>query len=134
MILLRVNQDEVEGYWVNVNRFIPLKGGSYIELPGKIRNTGAVLNIKNKDEKCLTWCVIASKHPAKDHGDQISNYEKYINEINDKGITYPVTYKDYNKYEKQNNVKLNVYGVDEKFEIYPIRLNEEDPQNAINIL
>ena len=37
-------------------------GGSYIELPDYIKNKKACVNIKNTDEKCFKWAILASKH------------------------------------------------------------------------
>ena len=37
-------------------------GGSYIELPEFIKNKRACVNIKNDDEKCFKWSILASKH------------------------------------------------------------------------
>ena len=39
-----------------------LIGGSYIELPDYIKNKKACVNIKNNDEKCFKWAILASKH------------------------------------------------------------------------
>ena len=33
-----------------------------------------------------------------------------INELNYDGISFPVTQKQYNKIEMQNNIKINVFG------------------------
>ena len=38
--------------------FDPLRSTSYIPLPTCIQNKKAVINIKNKDEKCFLWSVI----------------------------------------------------------------------------
>ena len=35
-----------------------------------------ILNIHNTDNKCLLWCLLALLHPAKDHPNIVSNYNK----------------------------------------------------------
>lgn len=45
--------------------YSPLSGSSYIPLPKTLAdNKGSILNIKNMDEKCALWCLLASMHPA----------------------------------------------------------------------
>ena len=39
----------------------PLRGGAYFNLPKFIKNKKAVINIKNKDDKCLRWVLKAAK-------------------------------------------------------------------------
>ena len=38
--------------------FYPLRATSYIPLPTYIQNRKAVINIKNKDEKCFLWSLL----------------------------------------------------------------------------
>ena len=38
--------------------FKPMNGSSYIPLPEFIRNKNAVVNLKNKDQKCFLWRVL----------------------------------------------------------------------------
>ena len=49
------------------------------------------------------------------------------------GIEFPVSLQDIEKFEKKNpGIGVNVYGYEE--EVYILRTNEEDPQNAIDLL
>ena len=43
---------------VNTIKFNPTKGSTYIDLPSWIKNKKAIVNIKNKDEKCFLWCIL----------------------------------------------------------------------------
>ena len=52
-------------------------GGSYIELPEYIKNKRACVNIKNDDEKCFKWSILASKH-----------YHEMKSGCNDKAYSY----------------------------------------------
>ena len=40
---------------INVYKYSPLKGGSYIDLLQHFKYSKALLNIKNKDDKCFMW-------------------------------------------------------------------------------
>lgn len=41
--------------FINISFIKPLSGSSYVQLPEKIRNKRAVLNIQNKDNKCFQF-------------------------------------------------------------------------------
>ena len=47
--------DRVEVLWLDIARYQPLRGGSYIPLPAAVRLKKAVVNVKNKDDHCLRW-------------------------------------------------------------------------------
>ena len=48
---------------VNTVEFNPTKGSSYIPLPDWISNKKAIINIKNKDDKCFLWCILRYIYP-----------------------------------------------------------------------
>ena len=51
--------DELVALDLHLLEFDPLRATSYISLPTCIQNRKAVIIIKNKDEKCFLWTVIA---------------------------------------------------------------------------
>ena len=56
-----------------------------------------------------------------------------INELNYDGIAFPVTQKQYNKIETQNNIRINVFGY-EKGQPFPIHISKEEFKNQMNLL
>ena len=56
---------EVEKLEIHTVEFNPTKGSSYILLPEWISNKKAIVNIKNKDEKCFLWCILRYLHIKK---------------------------------------------------------------------
>ena len=51
--------ESVDDQYVNIVKYKPLKGSSYIELSLEIRNPAkGLINLKNKDTECLRWCHI----------------------------------------------------------------------------
>ena len=56
--------DEILEAFINVTRYNPLRGGTYMLLPEKLENKKAVLNIKNADNQCLRWAIRAALFPA----------------------------------------------------------------------
>ena len=66
---------------IQIGKYNPIKGSSYSELPEKIKNSKSIINIKNTDNKCFLWSVIAYFHKPREHAERVSNYEKYVNEF-----------------------------------------------------
>jgi hypothetical protein len=54
--------DRIEKLSIKTAKSKAMVGGSYIELPDYIKNKKACVNIKNTDEKCFKWAILASKH------------------------------------------------------------------------
>ena len=72
--------------------FDPHRATSYISLPTCIQKRRAVINIKNKDEKCFLWPVIAGLYGdshAKNH-ERVSHYLEYEKEFNLQGIEFRI--------------------------------------------
>ena len=36
----------------------------------------AIINIKNNDDKCFMWCVLAQLYPVAKNAERVSNYNK----------------------------------------------------------
>ena len=87
---------------INLVEYSPVKGSSYIDLPKWIKLKKAIINPKNKDDKCFLWCVLRHLHPKLRNNEIISDLKKYENEIVTKGLTFPMDVKDIKKFEKLN--------------------------------
>ena len=96
-------------------KYTPLYGRSYIELPEFIQNKKACINIKNEDNKCFLWSVLAHIFPVEKNANRLSNYIKHEQYINMKNIEYPIAINDIKKIEKLNpNLSINVFSYEEK--------------------
>ena len=115
--------------------FYPLKGKSYIPLPEFIIRKKAIINMENKDNKCFLWSVLRYLHPKEKHFSRINDLRKYENDLNFKGIDFPIKVKDIQKFEKQNPdlPGINIFSVNENNKIYPLRLNQKDTQKTIDL-
>ena len=104
--------ESIEIAYVNVAKYQPLRGGTYLPLPSALANKKAIINVKNKDNECLKWALRAALFPPKDgvHPERPSKYPKNDG-INYKGIDFPTPVKQIDKLEKQNpNLAINVFG------------------------
>ena len=59
--------------------------------------------------------------------------KQYIEKLNYKDVTFPVSQKHYNKIEKQNSIKINVFGYEEK-QPYPIHISKKTFEDQMNLL
>jgi len=113
--------DNVVNRTIHMARYRPLKGSSYIPLPIKLRSKHAIINIKNKDNKCFMWSVLAALYPVQRDGERIWKYKDHVSTLNFSGISRSVKLVDIPKFEKQNEISVNVFGY-EKSEVFPIHV------------
>ena len=69
----------------------PLRASSYLPLPEEILLKNACVNIKNDDEFCFLWSVLAHLYPANEFPERLYHYRKYIDTLNTNGLTFPMT-------------------------------------------
>ena len=68
---------EVVQLEIHTVEFNPAKGSSYIPLPDWISNKKAIVNIKNKDEKCFLWCILRYLYPRGRDEERLTDLKKY---------------------------------------------------------
>ena len=120
--------------YVNIAKYAPLKGSSYIELPKYLKNKKALINIKNEDQKCLMWALLSALHPVGKNSDRVSKYEPYENELNFTGVNFPVPLNQIPNVEHQNNLSINVFGYSESAGVHPLYLTKDHSASSINLL
>ena len=125
----------VDNHYLNIVQYKPMKGSSYIKLPQKLRNSRrGLINMKNEDNECFRWCHIRHLNPQAKYPQRIKKSDKeYINKLDYSGIEFPVTTKQYNKIEKQNEININVFGCENK-QPYPIFVSKEKYDRQMNLL
>ena len=122
---------------VNVNKYNPMHAGCWVEIPREIKLKKAVINVQSMDNACFAWSVVAALHPAERHADRESSYPHYTTVLNLQDIKFPVTLKDITKFERLNNVSINVYSVEEQkkaLNVLPIRLTGDKREKHVNLL
>ena len=119
-----------------INRYRPLRGNSYFPTPKQLAAKKAILNIKNKDQKCFLWCVLAHLHPV-DHADnanRVSKYKRFQNELNTAELNFPVSLASIDQFEDANDLAINVYGYNN--DLHPLRCTSKrnSPHPIVNLL
>ena len=93
-----------------------------------------MINIKSKDNECFRWCHIRHLNPQRKNPQRIKKDDKhYIGGLDYTNIEFPVSQKQYNKIEKQNSIRINVFGY-RKGQPYPIHISEEKFKDQMNLL
>ena len=125
----------IENHYINIVNYSPLKGSSYIKLPQELRNSAkGLINMKNKDNECFRWCHIRHLNPQDKDPQRIKKADKqYIEKLDYSSIEFPVTVKQINKIEKQNNICINLFGYEEK-QKFPIYISKEKYQDHMELL
>ena len=119
---------------VDTVKYNPTKGSSYIDLPKWIKNKQAIINIKNRDDKCFLWSILRHLYPKEKNPQYLKDLRKYEFSLNTNGITFPMKIKDISKFEKLNPEipGINVFSND-NMTIYPLRMAERDCKNTIDL-
>ncbi len=126
--------DKIDTCEVNTSKYAPLRGSSYIDLPAEIKNKKYCVNVKNNDNRCFEWAILSALYQAKDHSDRVNNYECHRTKLNVNNILFPVKISDISKFEKLNNININVYGYDGINKVYPLYITENKYEQVIYLL
>ena len=77
-------------------KWMPIRGNKHIETPLYLRTySRSIINMKNQDEFCLVWSILAILYPKKQRRDNPESYRKHLSSLN-------LTDMDFNS----NNVTL----------------------------
>lgn len=104
--------DKIDGLLLSINKYSPIGGSSYIELPEEINKRKATINVQNyNDNMCFKYSILSKfvhVHPYR----LSSHYDKLNDKYNFSVVTYPVLLKDVKIFEKHNpGVSINIYGI-----------------------
>ena len=125
----------VDSHYLNIVKYKPMKGSSYIQLPHELRNSAkGLIDMKNEDNECFRWCHIRHLNPQEKDPQRIKNTDKqYVGKLDYSNIEFPVSVKHYNKIEKQNSININVFGYEDR-QPYPIYVSKEKYEDHMELL
>ena len=95
-----------------------------------------ILNIKNNNNRCFLWSVLAHLHPVPranyaGRGTQYTSYE--YTEMTMNGLAYPITLCQISKFEKPNiSLSINVFGFDDI--VFLQHITDKRDRNHVNLL
>ena len=97
----------------------PMAGGGgistgFFKAPEWITAKKAIINVQNTDEKCFLWSILAALHPAEKDAARVTKYKPYEHELDTSCLKFPVNPGNeamLAKFETNNNISLNIYGL-----------------------
>ena len=112
---------------VNFYQFNLSRGSSYLPLPDWLANKKAIISLKNSDEECFKWSVLAALHyvEIKSNPERISNLRTFDHNYDWGGLEFPLSIKGICKFKKKNDIIVNILGVEEK-KVYILRGKKYD--------
>lgn len=119
----------------NINKYSPMRGGTYMPLPAAIKNTRSCINVQNNDNHCFLWSIIAALFPAKNNVCRVNSYPHFANILNTDGMSFPPSVNDIKLFEKNNpDISINIYGLDNCRITGPLHIATSKKQNHVNLL
>ena len=105
----------VNSHFINLVKYQPLRGSSYIPLPKELQNSAkGIINIKNNDNECFRWCHIRQLNPQKKDPQRVKLCDReFVKNLDYSGI-------DFFGYEKKQP--------------YPIYVSKEKFETRLNLL
>lgn len=128
---------------VGINKYNPLHAGCQIRVPREIALKKATINVYSKDNACFAWSVIAALYPATAHNNRESSYPQYTTILKFEDIEFPMSLNQITRFEKLNDISINVYGFEGIFEkkkraksftFFPLRLTSQKRNRHVNLL
>ena len=124
---------EIEEVILEIYKVNDIQASSYIELPPKYKNRQSIINIKNNDQFCFLWCILAYLFPVENNKNITSSYSKHFDKFNLEGLEFPMKVKDIPKFENLNNLNINVFELTGNV-LTPIHVNKNYLQPQIDLL
>jgi hypothetical protein len=130
---------KIDSLLLYINPYIISLGGSYVELPQNIIRSQACINVKNKDNNCFLWSILAYYHvnDKLKNPSRLAHYKKspFLEKLDTSMLIYPVDLNQITEFESKNKLRINVYKLlnDDKT-ITNIYLSEKNEYQIINLL
>ena len=111
---------------LHTTKWEPIYGSSYIPLDPYLANKKALINMQNEDDKCFMWSVLRALYPKNNHPERIDkDLKSKQDNINMKGICYPVNLKAIDHFEHLNpNISISVLGYNKEDRVFPLRVSK----------
>ena len=102
--------DGVNFLYYGFNKTSINRGGSYTDSPKWLKYKKSTINPRNNDNKCFQYTVTLAQNldNIDNHPERVSKIKPFIEKYNWEDIDFPSTSKDWEKFESNNEVALNI--------------------------
>ncbi|EZA53574.1 hypothetical protein X777_06972 [Ooceraea biroi] len=114
-----------------------MRAGCCIDIPRAIQVKRAVVNVRAMDNACFAWAVVSAVYPSATHADRTVQYPDFTTVLDVNGIDFPMTLDQIAKFERKNEISINVSTDDEKDKrgvIVPLLLTDRKRDKHVNLL
>ena len=101
--------DSIKKLTVKMFKYHDIRASSYCKLPNPFCNSKSIVNIRNNDNYCFLWSVLAHKYRVDNHRERVTHYENHFHQLNQGDIQFPMKIKDIPIFERFNNLNINVF-------------------------
>ncbi|XP_024085384.1 uncharacterized protein LOC112127970 [Cimex lectularius] len=110
--------DKTDGLLIRINRYRPLRGSGYINIPKRISLTKSIINVNNAGDFCFKYSILSKF--VRTHPGRVSSYSNMLNHYDFSCINCPTPLKDIYVFEKVNNISINVFGLESRLSMRKI--------------
>ena len=105
---------------IDLHRLNLTRGSSYVPLPDWLMKKKAIINPKNSDMECFKWAVITAMkwEEIGNNPERVSKLRRYEGDFDWSDIEFPVSFRDINKFERNNEIGVNILAVENKKTYY----------------
>jgi len=103
---------------ININKYNPLKGSSWIPTPVFLQNKKCIINVNNRDNYCFLWslvaCILFNTNRKTKNLFRINDCS-LLREFfpNYSNFSFPMSLKSIRHFEESNQIcSINVFGFD----------------------
>jgi len=98
---------------LKMTTYKPFAGAAWLPLPQWVVAKKAVVNVKNRDGRCLEYALLAALHAdeVQAHRDRPGSWRQWLGTLDFTGISFPVTAASYERVEQLNALPFNVWGI-----------------------
>ena len=119
-----------------VAEYLPLGGSKHHELPEFLKSKKAIINVKNKDNRCFGYAILSALHPPTHHENDPKVYNRYFRQYELDQFEYPVRVDQIPQIENKLHININVYSIydDQGKGRYPIYISQTNYPKTIDLL
>ena len=119
---------------IDFHRLNLTRGSSYVLLPDWLMKKKAIINPKNSDMECFKWAVVAAMkwEEIGNNPERVSKLRRHEGDFDWGDIEFPVSFRDINKFERNNEIGVNILAVENK-KIYICRRGR-DYNRIVNLM
>ena len=101
---------------IDFHRLNLMRSSSYVPLPDWLMKKKAIINPKNSDMECFKWAVIAAMkwEGIGNNPERVSKLRRYEGDFDWSDIEFPVSFRGINKFERNNEIGVNILAVENK--------------------